>query len=158
MDLEALKGYKKDYERLRKKYKLPKFDDLDKEFEIRKIDLDSFPLREIRRNMTDVLQAFASTISSIISPQPGALHHLISAGAFSEEEKTHLYDLYRKLGFYISKCIVSRYLGEKHEAEAIKEIWKKYPSFKKELIKVWEKIIDAWGKKHKPLPRTEYLR
>lgn len=51
---------KKQYEPLRKKYKLPSFDELNKEFEIEKIQEKEtdFILREIRKGMGEKVGAF----------------------------------------------------------------------------------------------------
>jgi len=56
----ALDTLKENYEKLSKKYKLPKFEDMDQEFELRKIDEQVFLFKEIRRNMLHKLQNIMS--------------------------------------------------------------------------------------------------
>ena len=44
---------KEEYQKLAKKYKLPKYNDIDLDFEVSAIDKKKFLLREIRRKMLD---------------------------------------------------------------------------------------------------------
>ena len=67
---------KKLYDPIKKKYKLPKFDDINREFEIAQIDPKGILVKEIRRCMLHKLQAIAHLFEIPLEPQPSTLHHI----------------------------------------------------------------------------------
>ncbi|MGC8940783.1 MAG: hypothetical protein ACP5JY_01985, partial [Candidatus Nanoarchaeia archaeon] len=63
------KRLKREYEKLRKKYNLPKFDEINKEFEIWNIKSDSYIIREIRRRVLERIDFIASYLLPILNPR-----------------------------------------------------------------------------------------
>ena len=60
---KSLAEFKKEYEKLQKKYKLPVFDDLNRDFEIERVyerETD-FPMREIRKVMMDKVLGYLNS-------------------------------------------------------------------------------------------------
>ncbi|MBI5065306.1 hypothetical protein HZA97_03640 [Candidatus Woesearchaeota archaeon] len=88
---------KKDYEQLRKKYKLPSFEVLDKEFEISDIEEKTHLLSRIRDKIIDRLEFLIKIIDRHLHPEIDSFAHAYECSCFSDEEKQELVKIYREL-------------------------------------------------------------
>ena len=154
---ENLVKLKEEYKKLQTKYKLPSFDELDEEFEIRKTDYDLFLVREVRRAMCHKLTAIADLIEPILNPAGHSLHSMIETKIFEKEELDDMYKFYKKLWHLVHKGIYLSLVSEKEEAEFIKEMWKAWPEIKKTAEKYAKKISDGWAKEEKEGLSDHYL-
>jgi hypothetical protein len=154
---ENLVKLKQEYEKIRVKYKLPGFDELDEAFEIRKTDYDLFLVREVRRAMCHKLTAFADLIEPILNPAGHSLHSMIETKIFEKEELDDMYKFYKKLWHLVHKSIYLSLISEKDEAEFIKEAWKGWPEIKKTIEIYAKKISDGWAKEEKESAGDHYL-
>ena len=85
-----MENIKKEYEELKKKYKLPDLEELDKEFElfyIPDIKEINFPLRFVRRRINDRFAFACNMLQSLLQPNPGSLVNMAEASNFDKEEK-----------------------------------------------------------------------
>src|SRR4030067_755252 len=103
---EEIAELKELFEKARKQYNLPSFDELDEEFEIRKIE-DGFVLREIRRDMLDRLHHYIEWIGPIVNPSQHSMHSMIESKLFAKKELEEIFDYYRRLYYYIHKGILA---------------------------------------------------
>jgi hypothetical protein len=156
-DSDELKKIKKDYEKIRKKYNLPPFDKLDREFEIRFCPPEGFILKECRRALSNKLKVYIQILDPVLSPHAGSLHSMIESDGFDEDEKKALFELYKKLGFYIHKSIVAGLQDEQAEADFINEVWKIWPSLKEEVTKFSEKATNLWKINDSKVEEAEYM-
>ncbi len=135
MELEELKMA---YSVFEKKYKLPSFQDLNKNFEIEKIERQSeILLRIIRVIMMEKVIATQRFIESLLTPgnAPRLLYKYLKS--MSSEDKTKLDGLYEKFANLMLKALtVDVEFKEEKEAEMIKEIYSAWEISKKDLHEV----------------------
>ena len=112
---------KKAYEKLQKKYKLPEFNKLDKEFEIRKVDPDLFILKESRRLIAHKLNILIHWLDSVLNPNPGSLVSMIESKLFSKSELHNLSELYKDILLWLDRSFLASMGDEKAEAEFLKK-------------------------------------
>lgn len=140
---------KKQYELLKKKYKLPEFSKLNEEFEIEKIQEKEtdFLLREIRRAMLDKVAAFLKFLELFLNPQLAPLFILTSLKNFAPKEKDSIEKVYKELAntelFSIDLDIN---YNEDKEAKFIRETFKKWQELKPQLQEVSEAILQIQKK------------
>lgn len=147
------KGIKKQYELLRKKHKLPAFADVDREFEIGKIEGDGFLLREIRKKIAEKVSDAGSLLEEVLHPETN-LADLYESRVFDEREKQMLFDVYKRLMVALRRTAeLSIESDEKLEAlfiNSFSEEWKKIKpqlaTFVKRLRESWEKDTDEGEK------------
>lgn len=135
---------KKKYEPLMKKYSLPKLEELDREFDIGKIEAEDFILKEIRKKIAERFNSFRELLGEILQPEEhiATLHE---SKYFEEGDRTKIFDVYKKI------MLVSREASElsvkndeKEDAEFIKRIFGKMPSIKAELLPIASKLKRSW--------------
>ncbi len=140
---------KQSYEKLAKKYGMPKFEDFNKEFDLSKIDTEANIMKEIMICTYARINDFMRFFDPVLDPNPGTLHSFIEIDFFGKEEKSKLFNLYKKLGHIAHMCFLADVDGEKASAEFIKKVWKLWPETKKEIRLFMEKITEAWDKAEK---------
>jgi len=145
-DLEKLK---EEYAKIQKKYDLPKFEDLDDEFEIREIPPEVFIIREIRRFMSRRMQAISELLEPILSAGGRELHSFIETKIFEKEEIDDLYKFYKHLWTLVHEGITASLETEASEVAFIKKVWKNWPEIKKEAHKYADQLAKGWAKEEK---------
>ena len=155
-DKECLEKLKEEYEKVRKKYSLPAFDEIDSEFEIRKIDFDLHLVKEIRRLVTHKFSGIADLFEPILNPGQ-SVHSAVESKIFEKEDVEEMFKFYKKLWYHIHKSIAVSFVSEKEEAEFIKEMWKLWPEIKKTAQKYAQKIAEGWAKEEKERAGDHYL-
>ena len=154
-------NFKEDYEQFRKKYKLPSYEDLDQEFEllyVTKLEEIKFPLRFIRRRMTDKIVWFCNMLQNIIQPNPSSLISLEESKFFSEEDRTKVVILLREL-MHLERHSLSLDINnnEKEEVEFINELFGKWNNIKKEVSNLAEKLRKSWKEELKKKEKEHYF-
>jgi hypothetical protein len=135
----------KQYGVLAKKYRLPEFSAVDSIFEISSIEKHAFPLREIRRKISDKLDHYVKILEGLINPETtiGGMHE---CKYFDDDEKKKIFDLYRKLMAKMRESdIISLSQNEKDEAGFISEIVGEWPALQKELAGILAKLKSCWA-------------
>lgn len=156
-DKEKLEKLKAEYEKLRQKYKLPSFDELNNEFEIYDIKPISFIIREIRRTIVRRIEDILGLINPILNPNPQSLHSLIETKIFEKQDIESMFEFYKRLFQLAHKGITKSFETEANEAEWINEVWKAWPEIKKETHSYSKKITEGWGKVEKEVFTDKYL-
>lgn len=154
---DNLERLKKEFEKVRAKYELPSFDELDNEFEIRKIDFDLFLIKEVRRAVTHRLTAIADLLEPILSPSEHNLHSVIESKIFEKGDVDEMFTYYKKLWHHAHEGIAASLISEKEEAEFIKKIWKIWPEIKKTALGYAKRIAEGWAKEEEERHGDHYL-
>lgn len=139
---------KRDYNELIKKYKLPSFEKLDEEFEIRAIEENKSgrPIKAILRLIAGKLRSFLESLDPIINPNPSSIYSMMASNNVDGEMKTEIFDFYMKIGSLYQICIYHELESDEKTAEFIKSFWKEWPILKEKQKKYLKTVIDNWNK------------
>ena len=154
---DKLEKLKAEYEKLKQKYKLPDFNGLDDEFEIRTIKANSYIIKEIRRLIIHKIEDILSLINPVLNPNPQSLHSLIETKIFEKQDIEPMFEFYRKLFQLAHEGITASLESEASEASWINKAWKEWPDIKKKAHSYSKKISDGWGKAEKEVFADKYL-
>lgn len=139
---------KEEYNKL--KYKLPKFEELDSEFEIttsfvKDIKENKFLLKNIRRRINDKIIFYCRIIENLIYPNQSNFISMYELKSFTESEKQDMAKLYRKLMKYERESLILDVEpDEKLEVDYINDLWKNWSTYKAELLKISKKMKASW--------------
>jgi hypothetical protein len=147
----------KDYSKLKTKYKLPEYKELDNNFQITTIEETSDLLRDIIKKIEDKIERYLKILEEIIQPdsQISAMHE---GSFFDNEEKEKIFSLYKKI-MIIKRDIDQTELEatEEEKANLIKNINEEWEQIKKKLKPILEKLKNTWKKEIKSTVKEEYL-
>ena len=151
------------YEKLVKKYNLPKLLELDREFEVAAYihDLEGLNhhyqmLLEIRRRMTDRFNSWINYLHALIFPNQGSMIDMKESEQFTEDDKNLISDLINKLMFMNRVGIKLDLLNsEQEEAKYIRNYYKIWMDLKNAVKFIVDKNIEAWHKDARGLPESE---
>lgn len=138
---------KKKYDELKKKYSLPSFEEIDKEFEISKIEEDEpFLLHEAMKKVCEKIEAMHGILDKVLQPE-AHIADMHECNTFSDDEKEKLYDLYKRL-MWINRFAVENSMDndDKKSAEFINTMWKRWAAVKKEFSTAVRKMKESWEK------------
>ena len=141
---------KTEYEKL--KLRLPKFQDLDGEFEISSLGLKDkgFLLRNIRRRVNDKVIFYCKIIEGLLYPNQSNFIGMFEIKSFNEDEKKNINELYKNLMQYERESLrLDVNPTEKGDVDYINNLWKNWQNFKKEMIRVAEKMKGSWKEEDK---------
>lgn len=159
IDVMELKELKEEYEKLCKKYALPKFEQLDPEFEIRAIEVNKSGvlIKAVLRWMTNKLSLFMNYLEPVISAPPQNIHALIEMRSLSENDRSEMLGFYKEISVLLHENLSVELKSEKEIAQQIKKIYKAWPDIKRREIAFLDKITLAWKKKEEtPTVKAEY--
>lgn len=154
---DKLEKLKAEYEKLRQKHKLPAFEELDNEFEIRTIKSNSFIIREIRRMMTHRIEDILSLVNPILNPNPQSLRNIIETKIFEKQDMEPVFEFYKKLFQLAHEGITASLESEASEVAWINKAWKAWPEIKKQALSFSRKISEGWGKIEPEVFADKYL-
>ena len=140
------KGMKKKYDALRKKHKLPGFEELDAEFEISDIEPDGSVLREVRKKIADKISHVCGTVEQVLHPETN-LADLYESRVLDEQEKKELFETYKKLMAAERRC-VELFISsdEKLDAAFVKSFSAEWKTLKPQLVRFIRKLKESWEK------------
>jgi len=149
----------KKYDELKKKYKLPSYNEFDKDFEISDIeDNDSFLLRKIRKKIAERIEAYEKVLESFLVPSETSLTCLYECQVFTDEQKRKMYLLFKKLMYFDRMSTeVSINEDDKKTSVFINELWKQWPEMKKNFSEAVIKLKEGWTKEIKLKEEQSYL-
>tara|TARA_B100000315_G_scaffold250829_1_gene284403 strand:- start:239 stop:706 length:468 start_codon:yes stop_codon:yes gene_type:complete len=135
----------KEYSKLSKKYKLPKFREMDSEFEISTLEGPSFLIKNILRRISEKLEFYIEVTGSLVHPDASSLSNMYEVRYFSDDEKNEIYMLFKKL-MKINRSMIKAVLegDEKKEADFLNNFFVEWLNIKKELLVYVEKMKNAW--------------
>lgn len=150
---------KKEYETLKKRYDLPKFEDLDKEFEIRALELDKcgILIKAVLRVINNKIGTFLNYLEPVISPPQQSMHYVVECNNITAEDKKLMFEFYKELSYLYHKNCLTELEGEKEISSQINEIWIKWPSILKRIKSSLEKINEAWLKEKEKTKKSSYM-
>jgi hypothetical protein len=128
----CLAQFKKQYAPLRKKYRLPSFEELNRDFEIEKIqDRETdFLLREVRKGVGEKVGAFLRFFEAVLNPAVAPAFIMSALKNFSSSDKEAIKETYQSLVELELKSIkLDIDYNEKAEAQFILQ-----------TVKVWQEI------------------
>jgi len=145
----CLAKLKKDYEKLREKYKLPSFNELNAEFEIEKLqDRETdFLLRQVRRAMIEKTAVVLRFLEILVNPTEAQTQLYIFSvlKSISGEMKNTIEKVYKELTVIeLSSLSLDIDYDEKEEVKFIKDMAGKWPSIKKDLKEITKKLGVVW--------------
>ncbi len=137
----------KEYSNLSKKYRLPKFKDIDAEFEISSLDNEKFLIKNILRKIAEKLEFYIDAIGNLVHPDGTSISSMYEIRFFSEDEKNGMYNMFKKL-MKIDRNIAEIVLrnDEKEQTDFLNKFFNDWLNLKKELLKYIEKMKDSWEK------------
>jgi hypothetical protein len=132
------------YGLLQKKFGLPAFEQLDKEFEIACIESEDFPLREIRKKIGEKTKSGRTMLEEVLQPEAN-LAGIYESRAFSEAEKNKLFELYKKVMSWERKGVeLAMRNDEAQDIAFIKTFFSEWPQLKEKLAAAALKLRDYW--------------
>ncbi|MBI2208181.1 hypothetical protein HYU50_01680 [Candidatus Woesearchaeota archaeon] len=137
----------KEYSKLANKYKLPDFKGLDLEFEINELESTSFVLRNILRKVAEKIEFYTDLINDLLQPDTASLSGMHETRFFMDEEKSSIYDLFKKLmKSYRNIIMLILEQDEKKQAEFLNSFYREWAEIKKQLLAYLEKMKDSWDR------------
>ncbi len=149
-EISELESLKKQYEKLRKKYSLPSFQELNKDFEIERLQEKETELlsREIRRAIVEKNTLYLKFVEMFMNPSQAPMFFLALVKTLDATERKLLNELYLELGkFEIRSIALDNEYDEKKDAEFIKKFCKEWQDIKRRFGKIMKAIEEAWERK-----------
>jgi len=142
----------KTYNKLKEKYSLPDFDELNNEFELSTIECEEFLLRKIRKKIADKISAMCEFLEGLLSPDT-TMANLYEYKAFDDDERKKIFELYKRLKV-LEKLALELLLNHDDEKDAkfIKDVFSSWDEIRNEMTTIIKKIKDFWEKES----TTEY--
>lgn len=136
-----------EYNKLCKKYKLPKFKEIDKEFEISSLENERFLINNILRKIAEKLEIYTEAIGNLVHPDASSLSSMYELKFFSDDEKDSMYKLFKKL-MKTNREIVELLLDddEKEKAEFLNTFLNEWMNMKNDLKPCISKMKESWEK------------
>ena len=147
---DNLANLKKEYVKVRNKYKLPEFNMLNNEFEIEKLadKKTGFLLRGIRRSIERRTENFLKMLEEFVNPTYASHASLTLLKSFTNKDRKNIEDSYKSLVSLMLKAITLEIdFDEKKEAAFIKESVKIWDVTKKDLHELMKSAEHIWKKK-----------
>jgi len=139
----GLENLKEEYKKIQEKYRMPSFEEMNKDFYIEKIaeNETDILIREVRRMVGDRLSNYMRLIENLLNPVNVPMFVFTILKMIGPEEKKKLSEIYKKLVQNEIK-FVERDLefDEVKEAEFIINSYKLWQDIKKELAGIFEKV------------------
>jgi len=134
----------KTYNKLKEKYSLPDFDELNNEFELSTIECEEFLLRKIRKKIADKINAMCEFLEGLLSPDT-TMANLYEYKAFDDDERKKIFELYKRLKV-LEKLALELSLNHDDEKDAkfIKNVFSSWDEIRNEMTTIIKKIKDFW--------------
>ncbi|MGM5485013.1 MAG: hypothetical protein ACQEP1_04035 [Nanobdellota archaeon] len=148
--------FKENYDKLKEKYSLPDYEELDQDFEIGAPE-DSNILRAVRKRMADKLEQNVRFLEELVQPE-STFTNMYEVKDFTEKDKNSLLALFKRLMIlYRETAKLNLNLGEEKDASFIKNFHKEWKKSRKEIIYFVDKVQDTWAKDEQSDFHQEYF-
>ena len=147
---DNLVNLKKEYEKVKAKYKLPEFTKLNSEFEIEKLagKKTDFLLRGIRRNIEQRAGNFLKMLEEFVNPSFASMASLTLMKSFGDREKMLVKNSYEHIvDLILRAAILEIDYNEKKEADFIRDSVKIWEVTKKDLTELMTTAEKIWKQK-----------
>lgn len=139
----SIEELKEKYKKLKIKYSLPEFTDINKLFDIEEIDSETeFLLKKIRRAISEKIIEYLRFIDIILNPSNAPIFFFRLVKKLNGNDRDSLTKIYGKLEkFEIQAITLDLEYSEKNESEFIKDILKIFDGeLKKDFLTIIEKL------------------
>lgn len=146
----SLEELKKEYASLEKKYKLPDFEAMNKEFQIERANEHEtdFLLREVRKIVAEKIFGYLRMVEALLNPSNAQMFVFSMVKAMGTKERKSLEEVYKELAKGEVEVIkLDLEYSEKDEAEFIKKSFSTWNKTKKEILQVVEAVEKNWKNK-----------
>jgi hypothetical protein len=140
---------KEQYSELQKKYDLPSFEDMNKDFYIEKLaEMESdLLIREIRKFVADRLYNYLRFIESLLNPQNVPIWVFSVIKTLNTDDKKKLEDVYKKMSNNEVNLIeLDIDYNEEKEVEFIKNSYSLWQEVKKEMLGIMRIVKENLNK------------
>jgi len=148
----SLEELKKDYEKLKSKYGLPSFKELNEEFDIEKAAEHETEclIREVRKLVMEKVTAYLRFIEMLLNPSNAPMFFFALVKGLTASDKRLLESVYEKLGSFELEVIeLDCNYNEKAEVEFIKKLLAEWKDVKEDMINLVEVLKRNWNQKSK---------
>lgn len=137
-----LKELKREYEKSRKKFKLPSFEELNQAFEIEKLDQDTeLLLRIVRKHMMDKIVNSLSFVEMLLNPVSAPRMYQGYVKLMTAQDRKNLEEIYRAFAELVVGSLEREIVyDEKGEAQMILRIFRTWRSIGEDFVKIFENI------------------
>lgn len=143
--MQTNKEIEKQYNELRKKYRLPEFKEIDLEFEVSDLEETNFLLRAVIRRIAERLDFYTTMLEETLQPDTAKLYAMHESRIFEEEEKKKMFEFYKKLMILNRHCVeISLDNNDKEEANFINDFVNEWGKIKAELLSYIKRMKDSW--------------
>ena len=147
MDNRTDNEIEKKYIELSKKYKLPKFNEIDSELELSSFDNANFLLKDALRSIVDKLDFYVNLITNLLQPDAASLSSMHETRFFAQDERNEVYSLFKIImKHYRSAILLILENDEKKQADFLNRFFNEWLGIKKELLLYLEKMKESWDK------------
>ena len=147
---KSLDKLKEKYSEIQKKFELPDFDELNKEFQIEKISVEEtdYLIREIRKFLAEKFSNYMRFVEALLNPSNSPLFVFSIVKSLNVEDKEILQEVYKKLAkIEVDLVEVDLDFSEEKEVQFVKENYKVWKEVKKDLLKTIETVKKNWDNK-----------
>ncbi|MBI2673610.1 hypothetical protein HYX19_05080 [Candidatus Woesearchaeota archaeon] len=152
MSKDDLFDLEKEYNNLKKKYKLPDFEKLNNEFELSSYkDIDpKFLLRNIRKRIIEKVASIVRFLEEILHPSGQSIVIMNEIKFFDENKLNGINSLLKRFMLIARQSLVlDTGLNESENADFITAVLKEWPDLKKELRVIAIVLRDSWKEEEK---------
>jgi len=135
-----------EYGLLGKKYSLPKYEDIDREFPLGHLEPGSFVLRSVCLKMAERCDYTRKLLGDLIQPE-AHIADMQEAENITEADRAKVIELFKKLSYYSREFVIRDFdYDEKSSAEMIGVFYKEWSSIKADVVGIMSKLRDSWKK------------
>jgi hypothetical protein len=144
------------YEKLKTKYHLPSFQDLEENFDISLVE-DNNILRGVRKKMSEKLENYAKMLEEYIQPE-SSFSGMYEVKDFTENNRKNIMILFKKMMVFYKEAVkLNLNFGEERDAEFIKSLFASWPQFKKEIAVIIDITKESWNSKDEVEEYSSYM-
>jgi hypothetical protein len=137
----------KEYDKLRSKYALPEYKELDREFGIGNLEPSNFVLRSVILKFAERCDYTAKILADLIQPE-NHLADMQEAEHISDSEKKKVNELFKRLSFYEKEFLIVEFDYSDDDAAAlIKKFINDWMQMKPDFLRILAAVRGAWKEK-----------
>jgi len=135
------------YASYQKLYSLPKYKEIDAEFEIGRIELKNevFDVKDVARAILNKIGFIISSIEPAVHPSSPTYHSMVESSNITEEERIVLSKTLHTCSRVYHKGLLIEISDVKFAADYINSVWKEWDQIRSATRKCFSIIADAWN-------------
>lgn len=146
------------YGKLRKKCKLPPYDEVNDELEIADFESENFLLRQIRKKIVERIEIITTAFGSVLQPSTDSLVDMHECRFFDDKDKKKMIAIYKKL-MILNRSALEADIehDDKEETALINDFFKGWQTIKKDALPFIKKMKTCWEKETEIEEKLEYF-